>query len=275
MMAYDMRKPPTGSATFTTSERTERAARKRSTRLTEYEAEDLRYLWAGFSVDIGMRSSHGALEARLLLAPPREIGRPILEELERRADWVAEGLVLRIVTLEGWGVPGELRRALRRLVRDGAVERRAVPLPDVKPPAERTNAEQLRLDDWTGFEVRKRADPTLALRLVPLTREERWKRADEALEREWRLIHGNETLSTSSSYDPPENVQTSRVNRARRILAKLSAADAKVIEALYREHHVTEQAELDAVRSLVGGDDEAAREAIDRACRAFREARTT
>jgi hypothetical protein len=265
---------------YTTTERDERVHRRRSTRLSDFEAEDLRYLWSGWSVDMGVRSPHGALEARLLLAPPRDVAAPILEELERLGNWVCEGRLLRLLALDrvvagvrvtARGVPGELRRGLRLLVRAEKVERRALVMPDVSEPKDRTTAQQQQLDDWTGFEVRGKTQP--GRRIVALEREERWRRQDEELERGWRVCYGSESHHTAPSYDPPENVQMSRVNRARRALAKVSARDARVLAIVFGQHHVTDTDELDAVRALVGGDEEAARTAIDAACVAYREAR--
>jgi hypothetical protein len=294
MMAYEIKpRASTTTTTFTTSDRVERAARKRTSRLSEFEAEDLRYLWAGFSVDMGMRSPHGALESRLLRAPPRDLSAPILDELARLepicGGWVSEGSLLRMVTSDtrdqpSRGVPSELRLALKRLVREEKVERRAAPMPDVPPRTKlnpktgemdpcRTNGEQLQIEDWTGFEVRRAQRTSLALALTPLTPEERWRRADESIEAEWRMLHGTETQHAPAGYDPPENVQMSRVNRARRALAKVSAREARVLEAVYGQHHVGENDEVDAVRALVGGDDDLARKAIEDACSAYRAAR--
>ncbi|MHB8533022.1 MAG: hypothetical protein ACYDC2_09910, partial [Solirubrobacteraceae bacterium] len=160
---------------------------------------------------------------------------------------------------------------LKKLVRQEIVERVALPMPDVKPPTQgRSNAEQLRLEDWTGFELRSRA--RMRAPITPLEREERWRRQDEALEREWRIIPCGASPHTSASYDMPENAQTARVNRARRALAKLNARDAKVLAVVFGQHHVCEDDELEAVRALVGGDDDAARASVETASQAYREA---
>lgn len=293
MMAFKHSTPPPAprGATYTTSDRDERASR-RSFRLTGKETQGLRDLWTGVGLVLGLRSPHGALENRLLLAPPRDVDSPLLEELERlsalssraRDGWVSEGALLRVVTTETSdrkprGVKGEFRRALQRLVRDGAVERRAVELPNV--PARtvvnpktneveplRTNAEQLTIEDWTGFEVR-RADAAPKLALVRSTREERWRRQDEALEREHQLMHGSESRPTQS-YDPPEDARTSAANKAFNALSKLSERHAEVLRIVVGQHHPSDESEVEAVRGLVGGDDARARVAIEEACRAYR-----
>jgi len=262
--------------TYTTTERDELAAKSRSKRLSEYEAEDLRYVWAGVSADMGVRSPHASLEARLLMAPPRDVEAPILEELARLGDWVCEGFLLRLVTMETStsvprGVPGELRRALQQLVRSGRVERRDWPLPDVPPRAERSNRDQQRIEDYTGFEVRRAV--VTAARLVPMTREERWAAEDADLERAWQTIPCKESQHATGDYEPPENVQMRRVDRARKTLARLNELDRKVLAAVYGEHRATETAEVEAVRFLVGGDEEKARAAIDAACTHYRDAR--
>lgn len=288
MMAYEI-KPPGSPETFTTSPRDERAAGSRRTfRLTNKEVQDLRDLWTGVGLVIGVRSPQGALENRLLLAPPRDLTGPILDELELHGGRCCEGLLLRLVAFDKHGlprdrgVPSEIRRALKQLVREGKVERRPMPMPDVPPPTRfdeklgewvpnRTYAEQRRVDDWTGFEIRL-AGARLALRIVPLEREERWRRQDEALEREWHTIQGSETPGTLS-YDPPEDARSSGANRALRALAKLSERQAEVLRAIFGQHHDSSESELDAVRALVGGDAEAARAATEDACKAYREAR--
>lgn len=296
MMADASSTPPPKfpmAATFTTTERDERAARGRRMRLTGKELQDLRDLWAGIGMRFVVSSPQRALENKLLLAPPRNLAGVILEELERlealAGGWVSEGTLLRIVS-EGTakrpprGVASELRHALKRLVRDELVERRPVAMPNVPPRTRvnpktnetepcRTNAEQLQLEDWTGFEVRRAQTETrTALALVPVTREERWRRQDESLERELHTLHGSET-ARAGSYEIPEDARGSGADRAQRALFKMSERDAEILRVFFGREHTNEDDAIDAVRSLVGGDHDAAREAVDRACRAYREAR--
>jgi hypothetical protein len=170
-------------------------------------------------------------------------------------------------------------------VSEGKVARRAVALPEVPPrtivnkttgevESCRTNAEQLRIEDWTGFEVRRAmASARLALAIVPLTREERWRRQDEEVEREWRMIHGNESRGTSASYEPPEDARRAGANRAYSALAKMSERHAEILRTVFGQHHSSDDSEVESVRALVGGDEEKARTAIESACKAYREAR--
>jgi hypothetical protein len=276
------RPPRGGPTTYTTSARDERSSR-RSFRLTGRELQDLRDLWTGIGLQFGVRSAHGAVETRLLMAAPRNVSAPLLEELSRQRGRCSEGKLLRLVALEGWGVPNELRRVLKRLVREGRVERVPLPMPDVTPltttldprtgdlEAQRTNSEQLRMNDWTGFEIRLVAQP--GKRIEQLTREERWRRDDEELEREWRVQHGSESHNASSSYDPAENERAEGATRAHLALMKMSERHAEILRTLFARHHAGEADEVEAVRALVGGDEERAREEIASACSAYKAAR--
>ncbi|HEY1956711.1 MAG TPA: hypothetical protein VGH28_13920 [Polyangiaceae bacterium] len=270
-----------GPKTFTTSERDERGARQHVPRLTGPELQDLRDLWTGLGPRVGVGSPQLALENSLLRAPPRDVSGPLLEELDRWPGWVSEGRVFRVVMLEGWGLKRELRRSLAQLVDAGKVERRALVAPELPPPtrfdpdvkgyvAGRSPKEQERIDDWDGFEVR--STTRLALKIVPLERAEKWRRQDEALEREWRIVHGTETRN-ASTYEPPDDPHAAGARRARAALAKLSERHEKILRTLYAGHGGTDESGIDAVRALVGGEREAAIEVIGAACAAYRQAR--
>jgi hypothetical protein len=275
MMASAIKTPPPpdlrliAGSTFTTSARDEIAARRRTSRLASDDVEDLRYALSGVSSDLRLQSVHAAVERRLMMAPPRFPGAPVLEELMRLGGRASEGRVVRIVRMEGWGTRSEIDRAVRRLVSEERIEKIAVPLPVAPAPADRTPGEQLRLEDWTGFDLKLVAHRRHVLALKP---EERWQRDDEELEREWRIVHGTETRSTAYSYEPSETVQWGRIVRVRAALAKIPDAHCRIIAVVFRER-LTESEELEAVRELVGGDEDHARVAIDNACRAYREAR--
>jgi hypothetical protein len=154
------------------------AQRRRFDRLNRVELDELNDLWGMYDSSIGQRSVHGAVEARLLRAPPRdEVRSDILDELLRAGGRMPEGALLRIVAAQkGKATVYEARRALKMLQVYGKVERVAVdvpPMPDAikmersskTPPGDGTGIVSMtmtfapdRLTDaqreWTGYEVR-------------------------------------------------------------------------------------------------------------------------
>jgi hypothetical protein len=60
----------------------------------EREPSELTYLWHDYDAQLGVRSIQGAIENRLLTAPPRDDARPdIVAELERAGGRAPEGKV--------------------------------------------------------------------------------------------------------------------------------------------------------------------------------------
>lgn len=107
-------------------ERQRRREKRRSyDRLNRIELEELRDLWGMYDCAIGQRSIHGAVEARLLRAQPRDEARgDVLTELHRAGGRMPEGALLRIIAAEkGLARTYEVRRAIEMLVTYGKVER--------------------------------------------------------------------------------------------------------------------------------------------------------
>lgn len=263
-----------------------------SRRLTEAEADDLRYLWQSYAADLGIRSVHGALERRLLMAPPRDVWRPVLEELvDRHGGRACEGRIVHVVVVEGWGTRREVRRAVEYLTRASGrrgprVERVATPRPESPKNCEGRCGHACAACLWTGFDLRatERGELRLGLALTDAelrritggdARRDRWARADARLEAECQqLACGSETPHAPSTQDEVLGARKRRaVNRATAALAKMTALDARVLACVFGVYHANEEAELEAVRRMTGGDREKARAARDAACESYRRAR--
>lgn len=261
----------------------------RQTGLSEHESEDLRYLWQGYSADLGIKSAHGALERRLLMSPPRDTQKPVLDELERAGGRLAEGRVVRLVVLEGWGTRREVKRAIAYLTRPSAkrgprVERIAVPRPEA---SKAHNEQQGRCDhgcaacEWTGWDLRltERGEIRMQLALGSVAssdpRGDRWARIDARLQEELCVM----AVKSATPHAPSIQEETlgarqrRAVNRATAALSKVTAFDAHVLQVVYGAVYASEEAEIEAVRKLVGGDRAKAESARESACRAYREAR--
>lgn len=252
--------------------------RRTPTTLTEAEADDLRYLWGGYGTDVGIRSPHGALEMKLLLAPPRNVSSPILDELERQAGRCCEGRLIRLVVLEGWGVASEIRRALRKLIAVSRLERWSFDTPVVPDnPIDRTHAQQQRLADYTGYEIRVRAKGDVKMRLalgrVPLTREERWQRQDDALESECLMMAVKAPPpSARADGDYVGTLQSARLDRTRLRLGRIARAHVDILQLTYGVGYMSDDDAAERLRFRFGGSREKSATAIEAACRAYREA---
>lgn len=258
--------------------------RAHTKRLTELEADELRYLWQGYLADLGVRSAHGIIErAMLMLAPPRDVQAPVLEELGRAGGRAPEGRVVRLVVLEGLGTRHEVRLAIAYLARPNVdrgprVERLAVPRPASPALCEGRCDHGCHACEWTGWDLRltERGELRMmtALGRRTRTREERWRAADASLEAELHTIECGGTPSAPSMQEEMLDSRKRRtVERARGTIAKLSRLDALVLQCMYGQHHVTEAGELAAVRRIVGGSEEKAKEAMGAASDAYRKAR--
>jgi len=262
-----------------------------SRRLTEAEAADLRYLWQGYAADLGIRSLHGIIERQLLLAPPRDVQTPVLEELVRAGGFAPEGRIIRLVVAEGLATRHEVKRAIAQLSRVGRrgprIERIPCERPVVEPDqAKRTHTEQQRLDEWTGYDLRLTERGAVKMRLSlehvggrtkQEQREERWRRQDEALEREHHMLAVGSGCHTAQA-DPRDESLTARrraaANRAIVALGKLTRVQVLVLQRIFGEYHKTDDAELLAITSLVPGTSRArASQMRDDACDAYRIAR--
>jgi hypothetical protein len=262
-----------------------------SGRLTDFESEDLRYLWQSYGADLGMRSAHGLVEqALLMLAPPRDVQKTVLEELARHGGRAPEGRIVRLIVLEGLATAHEVRLAIAYLGRPGRkgprVERVEVPQPEVhENPKERSYQEQARLDEWTGWDLqlteRGAVRMKLALDGAPKEwrdpRELAWRAHDEALERFWHVIPVGQSRGggARSHEEMLGSRQRRSANRALVALAQMTQRDCHVLQCVYGRAHGTDEAEVEAVRAIVGGSRDDAEAAIVTASAAYRAARRT
>jgi hypothetical protein len=261
-------------------------------RLSESEAEDLRYLWLSYGADMGIHSSHALIErALLMLAPPRDLQRHVLIELGKKDGGRApEERIVKLVALSQVGTRHEVRLAIaylcRRSRRGPRIERIQTERPAVNViEKDRTFQEQDRLDEWTGFDLklteRGEIRMGLSLRSVPMTREERkaaiWRAEDEALERELHTIscgHGSDGGSIPDDFygDFLGGKQRLQVERATLCLSRMTAKDVTILQVVYGRAHGKWSDAIDAVRAIVGGKQADADAAVARACNAYRKA---
>lgn len=277
------------------SKRARQVNARASKRLTEAEAEDLRYLWHGYESDLGIRSVHGAIERQLLIkAPPRDLQEPVLEELERAKGRAPEGRILRIVTSERWGTRREVRLAIEYLTRPHGrrgprVERIPVDQPETPSTCElrrtgRACSHPCSSCEWTGYDLklteRARGEirMQLALASVPKSREQRraesWAAQDAALEREWRILAvKGEAHGAPTTRDGLSKRQRAAVNRAMTALAMLTRQQATVLELVYGSFHAVEDLELATIAAKFKVTKPRAAAMRDDACEAYRKAR--
>ena len=254
----------------------QRATVRASERLSPAEREELEYLWGSYSADMGIRSVHGAIEDRLRRSPPRdEARRAVLDELERAGGRAPEGKILRIVVADGGFTRYEVRRAIQLLELHGKVDRVAVASP---PDALRMDSgEHVGLTDaqreWTGFDLREQARGNLTMRLAlrsthspDETRAARWRRQDEAIERELHTLPCSDDQRSPPTLrdEPLAPRRRAAVDRATAALAVLPSRLQRVLWRLYgglrpEERARGEDGELlaiaeytDRVRSEVG-----------------------
>lgn len=261
-------------------------------RLTDHEAEDLRYLWQSYASDLGIRSVQGAIEQALLLRePPSDLRRPAVDELQRIGGRAAEGRFVRHLMSSQRSTRREAVQAVSRLVTEERIEKVATERPE--PPTTcdlamtgKSCRHPCSLCEWTGFDLRLveqreakgptegpvEADPkNKAWR----ARVRAWYAQDEALEREHHTLAVSETQgSKRAGRDELLSKRKRRqVDIAQKALEMLSHFDAHVLQLVYGGIWPTEATILDAVRAMMGGSLVKAKASIDRACDAYRCAR--
>ena len=151
--------------------------RRAPDRLSHQDLEELEALWGLRDSAAGVRSSHGAVQARLLRAPPRDdLRKTVIAELERAGGRMPEGTLHRIVVAEqGTGTAYEVRRAITMLTNAGKLERVPVEQPKgtkadaeekaTPPRGDGSGIETLRMllpvdrltvaqRGWTGYDLR-------------------------------------------------------------------------------------------------------------------------
>lgn len=263
-----------------------------SKRLTDWEADDLRYLWQGYEADLGVRSAHGMIERHILLmAPPRDVQRPVLEELLRAGGRAPEGRIARLVVLDGLATRCEIRKAIEYLTRVGKkgprVER--IPVPRPEPSNACDGKCDLAIDrkqracaacEWTGFDLRLTARGELrmglALASVPVDRDRRrWDAQDDAIRQEWQTMYCRKQHGSGRANEETLAARERKsVNRAVAALSRVSREHALILQCWLGRHYVNENALLDAVRRLeTGATRERANEMLDEASDAYRKAR--
>jgi hypothetical protein len=221
-------------------------SRARSLELTEAEVAELDYLWHGYSASLGCRSVHGAIEAQLMRSPPRDDARRhVLEELDRGRGPVPEGKLVRIVA-EDYGVTRyEVRRAVHFLALHGKVERTPSVLPEWFGPDHTLTAVQaVAKREWTGFDVRarvrERGTPTMRLALASVGDDPvdaRWRRADEALEREWRVVGITGRDGGRRDYEPDVSQHGAVATGVIAAMERIPTESAIVLRARYGGDH--------------------------------------
>lgn len=211
--------------------------KREGARLNGVEQDELWYLWGAYSAALGVRSVQGAIEDRLRRGPPRdEIRRQVLDELERAGGRAPEGAVLRILVAEGV-TRYEARRAVTMLLNHGKIER--VP---VESPTSEGRGLSTAQREWTGFDLRipQRGELTMKLALRFVRRDpddqdrHRWKKQDEALEREWQTLAVSDDSGGISVFEREESIAAKRRVGVERSLRALCAMPRHLVVVLRR-----------------------------------------
>jgi hypothetical protein len=267
---------PAGGTKGTESFGARRRGPREADRLHPHDIEDLEALWGMFDSSMGMRSVHGAVEARLRRAPPRDDVRGmVLRELDRAGGRAPEGAILRIVCSEkGFGTSYEVERAITMLRVYGKIERVAVPSPashkgeadehQACPRGDGTGIESMRMlmppdrltaaqRQWTGYDLRLVSKPekTSRSRLSPRERlsemdpvgVEAAQTVDEVLS--YDVNTGADIEDTSEIGERVDELLTMRLSlRSTRSKEGARAAQwRRQDEALEAEHHRIECSE--------------------------------
>ena len=256
-------------------------------RLTEQEAEDLVYLWQSYAADLGIRSVHGAIERALLLrCPPRDLRRPVIEELERAGGRSPENRIVRLVTLERWGTKREIVQAIARLLADRRAEKIATERPETPATCGvlrtgRTCQHACAACEWTGFDLRlvdrRKATEPPTYESAQDRRARGWREQDEALESDHHQLAVKATSdATRTGRDELLGARKrEKVERARSVLRKLSRFQVLILEQVYGGHWASEEPLILAVKAMCGGSRARALDAIEQACAAYRKARSS
>lgn len=134
-----------GSQSFGSGQR-----RRRSYELGPHDVEDLQNLWGLRDSSIGLRSTHGAIQTRLLRAPPRESVRGyVVDELERVGGRAPEAKILAIVSSDNEVTKSEIRRAISLLCQAG----RLVRVPIDKPWRDELHAGKSQPTSFGGIKI--------------------------------------------------------------------------------------------------------------------------
>lgn len=244
----------------TDEEKARDARRCEEGRLDERERTELLLAWSGNESSLGCRSSHASVVDKLLRAPPRDgvvIERAIEEELLRhgRQGRERERLAMLLVD-EGVATKHEVRRTLRAMAGKGAVEyftaavereqRRQRQRPAGGPGTMLSGAEQA--ETVSGAPVKQEKHKPLlekvdvemvrlvhrADRRVPeaVPPEERWRRADAALEAYCQVISCSESTPSGGARLPPSQGR-GRADEALRALRRAPSDARRVLERAY------------------------------------------
>ncbi len=130
-----------------------------SDRLSPEERAELAYLWGGYEAALGVKSLHGAIEAKLLRSAPRDARRVVLRAVESLAGHAERDRLAAMIAAEGEVTLREAEDAIHDLLRIGNLTRdEAVP-------------------GWVAL------SHTKLPRGPSLAQPDRWQRDDEELER--------------------------------------------------------------------------------------------
>lgn len=211
-------------------------ARVSSLRLGPVDRADLEYLWHAYEADLGRRSIHGSVTARLLRSPPNDTARALVLAELGRSGRVTRQKLKEIVVGEGLATGYELRRAIDALIGMGQVE---------------THEGVLALAIAPGVRGR-----------LP-TREERWAAEDAELEASCQMIAVKDNEAPAHT-----DVKPWTSGSARRTLAALMAirpSQAIALRRFYGERDPS--ARYDAFGELAPLADLTARVRAERAWR--------
>jgi hypothetical protein len=226
--------------------RSQRKASKRSSlRLTESEVAELQELWSGYASQIGLRSVHGAVEARMLRSPPREHARRyVIVELQRCGGRCPETKLMHTLiedfdkVLDVGLQRYEVRRAIRHLIARGRIERVEVP----------------RDNGPTTYDLRIAHGQIirLALASVPTStneRESRWQAQDEALRLMWSTLEVTEDAPCPWNY---EHGPTSKGHLGRSLATALESMTRESVAVLRAAYGTGYNAHSDLFGGLLG-----------------------
>lgn len=154
------------------------------------ERAELNHHWAGAEAAVGFRSLHGAIEDKLLRAPPNEgIGARLIDHLEMRGGHYEHEELVAEVVMEHGATAHEARRSIQRLALFGHLR---LTVDDVHRKQDRPVGMGGIGENNVGAEaahrVREFDEPAVIVHLLSmldktppkrLTREERWARLDQ------------------------------------------------------------------------------------------------
>lgn len=199
----------------------ERESARESRRLSEFEVAELLWHWSGGASGAVVRSIHGAVEEKLLRAPPSypHVERAVLFLLEDPdwGGWVVRRKLLDRLVEDGEGTESEVRRTIRLMVSERKLDAKVETTP-------------------AGAYVRMVALPRAHVwdappRLSADERRSRWERADRELER--YCLGGPAVSDAPGGSGKTPLVVGDSVDLAGEALARVGPLNRRVLERAY------------------------------------------